>query len=52
MLMMPAFFSADAHDAGLVCGFWENSLRLMLMMLALFGAMRQPFVGFVGNTCG
>ena len=38
-------FAADAHDAGLVWGFGENPLRLMLMMLALLGALGKTLCG-------
>ena len=34
-------FAADAHDADVVWGLWENPLRLMLMMLALFGGFGE-----------
>ena len=53
MLMMLALFgvfgkktfAADAHVAGLVWGFGKNPLRLMLMMLALFGGFWQTLCG-------
>ena len=38
-------FAADAHDAGLVWGFEKSPLRLMLMMLALFGDLGKTLCG-------
>ena len=56
MLMMLAWFVvlgklfvADAHDAGLVYGFWDNTYRLMLMMLAFFRLMLMMPALFVGS---
>ena len=38
-------FAAGAHDAGLLGGCGENRLRLMLMMLALFGDLGKTLCG-------